>query len=291
MEILAGYRRCTSGEVTVLGSDPARAGRAWRARIGIVLQSGADAAELTVREIVGHFAGFYPTPADPADVIARVGLTGKARSSLRHLSGGERRRVDVALGIVGNPELIFLDEPTTGFDPAARRQFWELIRGLAGDGTTILLTTHYLEEAEALADRVGVIAGGRLVDVAAPGQLGGRASAPATVSWLDAAGRREVRTHSPVAEVARLAARFGGEVPGLCVTRPTLEDIYLAMIGAAPDRPAARTAPAPATNTATSTNTSTNTNTVSAAAGQTGPGSIFSQAGTAGPRTPTQAPS
>jgi ABC-2 type transport system ATP-binding protein len=247
IEILAGYRRCTSGEVRVLGTDPARAGRAWRARIGIVLQSGAGTADLSVREIVCHFTSFYPAPADPDEVIERVGLTAKARSPLRQLSGGERRRVDVALGIAGNPELIFLDEPTTGFDPAARRQFWEIISGLAGDGTTILLTTHYLAEAEALASRVGVIAGGHLIDVAAPDQLGGRAAAPATVSWLAASGRQAVQTQTPAAVVAGLADQFGGEVPGLCVTRPTLEDTYLALIGAVP--PAAGTAaPGPVTS-------------------------------------------
>jgi ABC-2 type transport system ATP-binding protein len=234
VEILEGYRRRTGGEVSVLGTDPAKGGREWRSRIGVVPQSGLDAAELTVGELVRHFAGFYPRPAHPGEVIDSVGLTTKAGCRLRQLSGGQRRRVDVALGIIGNPELIFLDEPTTGFDPQARRQFWQLIRSLARDGTTVLLTTHYLDEAEALADRVAVIADGRIRDVAAPDQLGGRASAPATVSWLSPDGRRSIETSTPTTVVGELARSFGGEVPGLTVTRPSLEDVYLVMIGHTP---------------------------------------------------------
>jgi ABC-2 type transport system ATP-binding protein len=162
VEILEGYRQRDSGEVTVLGTDPSEGGREWRSRIGIVLQSNADASELSVREMIRHFSTYYPHPKDPDEVIEAVGLAEKAGAKLRQLSGGQRRRVDVALGIVGNPELLFLDEPTTGFDPEARRQFWHLISGLAHSGTTILLTTHYLDEAEALANRVGVIAAGRI---------------------------------------------------------------------------------------------------------------------------------
>jgi ABC-2 type transport system ATP-binding protein len=231
VEILEGYRRRTGGEVSVLGVDPERGGALWRSRIGIVLQTSADASELSVHELIRHFAGYYPSPADPDQVISSVGLTGKAGSKLRQLSGGQRRRVDVALGIVGNPELIFLDEPTTGFDPEARRQFWELIGQLAGEGATILLTTHYLEEAEALANRVGVIAAGRVREVAAPADLGGRASAPATVHWRGPDGRQSVQTATPSRVVAELAAQFGGEVPELTVTRPSLEDVYLRLIG------------------------------------------------------------
>jgi len=231
VEILEGYRERDGGEVTVLGADPGSAGRDWRARIGIVLQSNADASELSVQELIRHFAGYYPSPRDPDEVIGSVGLTEKAGARLRQLSGGQRRRVDVALGIVGNPELLFLDEPTTGFDPEARRQFWHLISGLAEGGTTILLTTHYLDEAEALANRVGVIAAGRIRAVDAPADLGGRASAPATVSWLTADGRQSVQTDTPSQVVTELSARFGGEVPELTVTRPSLEDVYLAMIG------------------------------------------------------------
>lgn len=230
VEILEGYRRRDSGEVDVLGADPAHGGRQWRSRIGIVLQSAGDAAELTVRELIRHFAAYYPNPADPDQLIESVGLAGKASSRLRQLSGGQRRRVDVALGLVGNPELLFLDEPTTGFDPGARRQFWHLIKGLASGGTTILLTTHYLDEAEALAHRVGVIAAGRIRGVATPAEFGGRATARATVSWLSPDGRRTVETQTPAKVVSELAARFGGELPELTVTRPSLEDTYLQMI-------------------------------------------------------------
>jgi ABC-2 type transport system ATP-binding protein len=235
VEILEGYRRRDGGTVEVLGQDPQRAGRAWRARIGIVLQlaSEAEATELTVREMVRHFAGFYPRPKDPDEVIGLVGLTAKARSRIHQLSGGQLRRLDVALGIVGSPELIFLDEPTTGFDPQARRQFWTLIGDLSGSGTTILLTTHYLDEAEALADRVAVISGGRIRATGHPADLGGRAAREASVSWQDGGGRRSVRTGEPTRVVAELGARYGGEVPGLTVTRPTLEDIYLELIGSA----------------------------------------------------------
>jgi ABC-2 type transport system ATP-binding protein len=233
VEILEGFRRRDAGEVLVLGEDPATAGRPWRARVGIVLQGTGEFDELTVAEVVSHFARFYPSPDDPRAVVERVGLAGKARSRTHSLSGGQKRRLDVALGVIGRPELLFLDEPTTGFDPAARREFWQLIRDLAASGTTILLTTHYLEEAEALADRVGVIANGRLAAVAPPAELGDRASQPATVTWRTAQGRLvSERTATPTALVAKLAAAAdGGEIPGLTVTRPTLEDTYLSMIG------------------------------------------------------------
>ncbi|HEY4457986.1 MAG TPA: ABC transporter ATP-binding protein [Pseudonocardiaceae bacterium] len=229
IEILEGHRGRDQGEVSVLGADPAHAGRAWRARIGIVTQQATDAAELTVAELVRHFAGYYPNPRDPKTVIEQVGLTEKAGALVRTLSGGQRRRVDVALGIIGSPELVFLDEPTTGFDPKARRQFWDLIRALAADGTTILLTTHYLDEAEALADRVAVLAGGRIVAQDTPAGLGGRATAEATVHWVAADGPHEVRTVAPTSVIARLAG--GGELPQLRVTRPSLEDVYLDLIG------------------------------------------------------------
>jgi ABC-2 type transport system ATP-binding protein len=231
-EILEGYRRADKGDVQVLGIDPAHADRHWRARVGIVAQSSRDEAELSVTELAEHFAGYYPNPRDPAEVIASVGLEEKAKTRTRKLSGGQRRRLDVALGVIGNPELLFLDEPTTGFDPEARRQFWTLIENLRTSGTTILLTTHYLDEAEHLADRVGVIADGRMLEIATPDTLGGRGARTARVSWLDADGAHEVRTDEPTAEVARLMARFGGEVPELQVRRPSLEDIYLDLIGA-----------------------------------------------------------
>jgi len=244
VEILEGYRRRDEGEVSVLGVDPAVAqgrrgtgdpvAKRWRERVGIVLQGTGEFDELTVGEVVRHFARFYPGADDPATVIERVGLADKATARTHTLSGGQKRRLDVALGIIGRPELLFLDEPTTGFDPEARREFWQLIRDLQAGGATIVLTTHYLEEAEALADRVGVIAKGRLLAVDTPRSLGRRDSALATVSWRTPEGAWE-RTQSatPTAVVADLATRFAGEVPGLTVTRPTLEDIYLEMIGGA----------------------------------------------------------
>ncbi|MGC0418298.1 ABC transporter ATP-binding protein [Embleya sp. AB8] len=231
-EILEGYRSRDAGEVAVLGQDPATAGPRWRARIGIVLQESADVSGLTVRESVRHFAHYYPKPRDPDEVIEAVGLTDKQNARAGALSGGQRRRLDVALGILGDPELLFLDEPTTGFDPEVRRRFWALIAGLRDTGTTILLTTHYLDEAEHLADRVGVIRAGQIVDVDSPERLGGRHLAPSTLRWRDAEGTHQLRSTAPAADVARLAARFGGEVPELTVTRPSLEDVYLDLIGA-----------------------------------------------------------
>jgi ABC-2 type transport system ATP-binding protein len=252
VEILEGYRQRDGGEVQVLGEDPGRAGLAWRSRIGIVLQTTNEQAELTVEELVGHFARFYAGARDPGEVIAAVGLEEKRTARVRSLSGGQRRRLDVALGIVGRPELLFLDEPTTGFDPQARRAFWQLIRGLRGDGTTILLTTHYLDEAEQLADRVGVIAGGRLLALDTPARLGGRNAHRVRVCWTEPGTQgtgtegtstegtstegtgseveREQVTQTPTALVAELSARFGGEVPGLRVLRPSLEDVYLGLI-------------------------------------------------------------
>ncbi|NJC64243.1 ABC transporter ATP-binding protein [Planosporangium flavigriseum] len=230
VEILEGFRRADGGEVRVLGTDPRNATPAWRSRVGIVLQSTGEFEELTVAEVVHHFARYYAGADDPDKVIDRVGLTEKRDARAEKLSGGQKRRLDVALGIIGRPELLFLDEPTTGFDPEARREFWGLIRDLAAAGTTILLTTHYLDEAEALADRVGVIARGRMVALATPAELGDRRNAMATVSWQGPNGPESERTNAPTAVVAALAERFGGEVPGLTVTRPTLEDVYLAMI-------------------------------------------------------------
>ena len=232
VEILEGYRQRDAGEVSVLDADPAHAGLGWRARIGIVLQSSVENAELTVEEMVGHFAGYYGDPRDVDEVITAVGLQEKRTTRTRALSGGQRRRLDVALGIVGRPELLFLDEPTTGFDPQARRSFWELVRDLRGGGTTILLTTHYLDEAQALADRVGVINDGRLLAVDTPDRLGGRMAHRAQVRWTDGDGSHAEVTDAPTRTVAELSARFGGEVPELQVVRPSLEDVYLEMIGA-----------------------------------------------------------
>jgi ABC-2 type transport system ATP-binding protein len=231
VEILEGYRARDAGEVSVLGHDPAHPTPAWRSRIGIVLQSVTDLSELTVGETIHHFTGYYPDPLDPDEVLVTVGLAEQAVQRSRQLSGGQRRRLDVALGILGRPELLFLDEPTTGFDPAARRQFWGLIEDLADGGTTILLTTHYLDEAERLADRVAVIAGGRILEVATPSTLGGRQHALATVTWTDRDGSRtSVRTAEPTRTVTELAVTFDGEVPDLSVTRPTLEETYLSMV-------------------------------------------------------------
>jgi ABC-2 type transport system ATP-binding protein len=243
IEILEGHRRRDAGEVSVLGADPARADRAWRARIGVVPQTQTSTGELTVREMVSHFGAYFPDPRETDQVIDAVGLSEQAGTRLRRLSGGQLRRVDVAVGIVGRPELLFLDEPTTGFDPQARRRFWDLIAGLADDGTTILLTTHYLDEAATLANRVGVLAGGRMVAVGTPANLGrtdaadaahgtGIDDATATVSWRAPDGMRSVRTATPTQCVLALAREAGGEISGLTVTRPSLEDRYLELIGA-----------------------------------------------------------
>ena len=233
VEILEGHRRRDGGEVRVLGVDPATGDRRWKSDIGIVLQSGAGDSQLSCLELLRAQAAYFPDPRDPAEVLDLVGLTEKAGARGRTLSGGQRRRLDVALGIVGRPRLLFLDEPTTGFDPEARRQFWSLIRSLRELGTTMLLTTHYLDEAEALAVRVGVITRGRLAEVAVPSQLGGRENAPAVVSWTEDGARRTEATATPTALLRELSARFPGEVPDLAVARPTLEDVYLQMIGEA----------------------------------------------------------
>jgi len=234
VEILEGFRTRDSGTVSVLGVDPQIKGhesRIWRNRIGIVLQNSADAGDLSVGETVQHFSNYYSDPLDVQEVINSVGLDEKQGSLIRTLSGGQRRRLDVALGIIGNPELLFLDEPTTGFDPQARRAFWSLIQQLRNDGTTILLTTHYLDEAQALADRVAVINHGQIVEISTPTELGGRATAQATVSGRDGAQVKLEKTDNPTALVSKLSADFGGEIPELIVTRPSLEDIYLEMIG------------------------------------------------------------
>lgn len=229
-EVLEGYLHADSGSVQVLGADPRTAGLAWRARIGIVLQSDRDLGDLTVRETVRHFAGYFANPRDPEEVIAAVGLEEKAKARNSKLSGGQRRRLDVALGIIGRPEVLFLDEPTTGFDPAARREFWTLIELLKSEGTTILLTTHYLDEAERLADRVAVIARGRIVACDTPTQIGDRANATAIVSWVEEGAEHSEATSEPTMLVRSLADRLGGEIPQLKVHRPTLEDTYLSLL-------------------------------------------------------------
>jgi ABC-2 type transport system ATP-binding protein len=232
VEILEGFRRRDGGEVEVCGVDPERSSPAWRAQLGIVSQDSRPSDELTVVEMLAQFASFYPRPRAVEEVVAMVGLEGVADQRIRRLSGGQQRRLDVALGVIGRPRLIFLDEPTTGFDPEARRQFWALIRGLHREGTTVLLTTHYLEEAAALAERVIVLAGGRVVADTAPAQLGDRHLADATVAWTEAGAARSALTAAPTALIAELAARLGGEIPELTVTRRSLEQAYLHLIGA-----------------------------------------------------------
>jgi ABC-2 type transport system ATP-binding protein len=238
VEILEGFRSRDAGDVRVLGTDPQSAGRAWRDRIGVVLQDSRDLTEFTVAEIVTHFAGFYADPRDPEQVIDAVGLREKRSTRTRQLSGGQRRRLDVALGIVGRPELVFLDEPTTGFDPQARRAFWDLVRTLRDDGTTILLTTHYLDEAAQLADRVAVLRDGVVVALDAPDRLGGPEARRPVVRWFEHGAARAERTTRPTALVMELATRWpDGEVPGLEVVHPSLEDVYLELIGAAATTP------------------------------------------------------
>ena len=235
VEILEGFRTADAGDISVLNTNPAIKGGAaleWRNRIGIVLQSTHDTAELTVRESISHFASYYSNPRSVDDVIQLVGLVEKENERARTLSGGQRRRLDVALGIIGRPELLFLDEPTTGFDPEARRAFWLLIRKLKDEGTTIVLTTHYLDEAEALADRVAVMNNGEILEISTPAELGGRAKAEAIVTWREDGTTRSEKTALPTQFVQQLSAKIGGEVPELSVRRPTLEDIYLSMIGA-----------------------------------------------------------
>ena len=238
VEILEGYRSRDGGEVSVLGHDPASGGRDgvnWRDRVGMVLQDSSDGLDLSVEETVKHFTSYYSKPRDVDELIEAVGLTEKRRARVHKLSGGQRRRLDVALSLAGSPELLFLDEPTTGFDPEARRVFWDLIQSLRTSGTTVLLTTHYLDEAEALADRVGVIARGKLLEIAPPATLGGREHAKATVSWRDKFGGLKVEiTENPSDLLRVLLAKHEGDVPALSVKRPTLEDIYLQMIGETP---------------------------------------------------------
>jgi ABC-2 type transport system ATP-binding protein len=232
IEILEGHRKRDAGDVRVLGADPGNAGRSWRAQIGIVLQEASDFGMLTVSETVRMFAKCYPVARPTEEVLELVGLGSTSGSKVRTLSGGQRRRLDVALGIIATPKLLFLDEPTTGFDPEARRQFWDLIRLLASDGTTILLTTHYLEEAASLADRVAIISAGRLVAMDSPSRLTALANSAATVRWVDGDQLHVVQTHHPT-ELIKQRSAAGAELAQLTVTRPTLEDAYLHLIGLA----------------------------------------------------------
>ena len=236
VEILEGYRRRTGGEVSVLDEDPERAGREWRERIGIVLQSGRLDPYLTVRESLDLYAGYFRAPLLTEDVIALIGLEGKADERASRLSGGQQRRLDVGMALVGDPELLFLDEPTTGFDPSARRQAWDVIAGLRDLGKTVFLTTHYMDEAQRLADRLTIIAAGRIVARGTPGDLGQRDSGETTIRYRVDGREIAVRTTDPVKtlhELTGAALAKGEELEGLEVTRPSLEDVYLELTAAA----------------------------------------------------------
>jgi ABC-2 type transport system ATP-binding protein len=229
VEILEGYRRRSGGEVRVLGHDPEEHRRELKQRIGIVLQSCGFYPRLTVREAVGHMAGAYPRPRDAGETIALVGLEDKADTWAGRLSGGQQRRLDLALALVGDPELVFLDEPTTGFDPAARRGAWDVVRALRDLDKTVVLTTHYLDEAQALADRVAIVKDGRIVAEGPPSDLG-PSSGGYRVSYLSGGRRVEHQTDDPTDLLHRLtrdALARGERLEGLEVARPTLEDVYL----------------------------------------------------------------
>jgi ABC-2 type transport system ATP-binding protein len=255
LEMLEGYRRPDGGTISVLGQDPSRAGLEWRARIGLVLQASKLPEELTVAELVGRYAGYYPHPRDVEETIELVGLSGKRKARAGQLSGGQQRRLDVAIALVGDPDLVFLDEPTTGFDPAARRQAWSMVENLRTLGKTVLLTTHYMDEAEELADRLAVIVAGRVVAEGTPETVGGRDTAPVHLSFsavgLTADDRERL---APIGTVARdgdqvvLTASDPGRaaaqlvdwsretrhaLTGLEIRRPSLEDVYLTLAGSA----------------------------------------------------------
>ncbi|HZR91934.1 MAG TPA: ABC transporter ATP-binding protein [Gaiellaceae bacterium] len=233
IEILEGYRARDEGAVEVLGADPGAADGGWRERIGIVLQSSAMYPNLTVGEHVRVFAGYYSHPRDAAEVIELVGLADKRNAKVKTLSGGQKRRLDLALGLIGDPELIFLDEPTTGFDPQARRAAWEMIRSLRELGKTVLLTTHYLDEAEQLSDRVAVLREGRIVAMGRPAELTG-AKVATEIHYRRNGEQVVVATHEPTRVLHELtgeALAAGVELEGLEVRRPTLEEIYLSLTG------------------------------------------------------------
>ena len=232
IEILEGFRGRDGGEVQVLGVDPAHPTGFWRSRLGIVLQDRSLNEELTADEMLRHFSTFYPQPRRVTDVLELVGLSEHRDQRVAKLSGGQQRRLEVGLGVIGRPDLLFLDEPTTGFDPEARRDFWELIRGLKAEGTTILLTTHYLDEAAQLSDRAGVIAGGKLIDIGTIDEIGGADARIPVVRWTDQNGVHEERTAEPASVVARLLAITGSEPTALEVRRPSLEDVYLGLVAA-----------------------------------------------------------
>ena len=244
VEVLEGYRERTRGIVSVVGHDPGGRPRALRERVGIVLQSSGIYRHATPRELITHWAGFYPAPRDVEEVIDLAGLRESENVLTRKLSGGQARRLDFALALVGDPELIFLDEPTTGFDPAARRAAWETIRALADLGKTVLLTTHYLDEAQALCDRVAIIKDGRILAVGAPAQLGVGASSRYRVSWRAEAGELVSReTDDPTGLLHQLtsaALARGTGLEDLTVSRPSLEDVYLELTAEVADEEPSR---------------------------------------------------
>jgi len=256
VEILEGFRQRTQGQVSVLGHDPATAGGAWRDRVGVVLQESEPEPSLSVRECLAMYAGFYRAPRDIDDTLALVGLTGKAGTLGTRLSGGQRRRLDFALALIGDPELIFLDEPTTGFDPSARRAAWEVVAGLRQLGKTVFLTTHYMEEAEYLADRITVLSAGHIVAEGTPQTLGGRDHLATAISFTlpdhvqprdlppglssltkpGPAGSTVVHSESPLVHLQMLgnwALGRGFDLPDLDLHRPTLEEVYLSLTGPA----------------------------------------------------------
>jgi ABC-2 type transport system ATP-binding protein len=232
VEILEGYRERDAGEVSVLGNDPQRPGRDFRQRIGVVLQQSELFPNLTVREVHRTFAGYYHRPRDVDEVIDLVGLDEKGGTRVKHLSGGQKRRLDLGVALVGDPDLVFLDEPTTGFDPAARRAAWEMIRSLRSLGKTVLLTTHYLDEAEQLADRVAVMREGRIVGVGTPRELTS-AEVAVEIRYRRDGEEMLVRTSEPTRvlhELTSAAVARGEELERLEVRRPTLEEVYLALV-------------------------------------------------------------
>jgi ABC-2 type transport system ATP-binding protein len=233
IEILEGYRARDSGTVEVLGEDPERSGTRWRERVGVMLQSSSLYPNLTVRESLATFAGYYAHPRDPRDVIELVELTEKANARVRTLSGGQQRRLDLGLALIGDPELIFLDEPTTGFDPGARRTAWQTIANLRELGKTILLTTHYLDEAEQLADRVAVLRNGEIIREGTPADLRG-GDVETEIRYRRGGETVTERTRDPTRRLYELTADAiarGEELDGLEVRRPTLEDVYLELTG------------------------------------------------------------
>ena len=231
VEILEGYRERDAGSVTVLGADPARAGDSWREQIGVVLQSSAMYQTLSVAESLALFAGYYERPRDVDEVVQLIGLDEKRDSHVRTLSGGQRRRLDLGLALVGDPDLLFLDEPTTGFDPQARRRAWESISSLRSLGKTILLTTHYLDEAERLCDRVAVLRDGRIAAIGRPGELTG-ALPPTEIRYWQNGREVVLRTDEPTRvlnELTQTALAEGHELEALEVRRPSLEEVYLSL--------------------------------------------------------------